>query len=127
MLLQIDPALPVPLYRQLADQVVFRMAAGELREGDQLPSIRVLATRLRINPNTVIKAYRELEHRGFADSRHGRGFFVSASGVEPARAEWRREALERLREAAMRASAVGLGLREILAEVEQAIREGEAS
>ena len=124
MLLQIDPSLPVPIYRQLADQVVYRIAAGELREGDQLPSIRTLATRLRINPNTVIKAYRELEHRGFADSMHGRGFFVAEGGAEPARGEWRRRALERLREAAMRASAVGLELKEILAAVEQAVREG---
>ena len=81
MILRVDPGLPAPLYRQITDQVIYRIAAGEIREGEQLPSIRRLATELRINPNTVIKAYRELELRGFAASRHGKGFGHDASAA----------------------------------------------
>ena len=61
MIIQIDPSNSVPIYRQIMEQIIYRIAAGELLPGDQLPSIRRLSTSLRINPNTVIKSYRELE------------------------------------------------------------------
>ncbi len=104
----IDPANPIPIYRQIVDQVIYRIASRELADGDQLPSIRNLSTDLRINPNTVIKAYRELELLGYASSYHGKGYFVASGGVDPARAEWRKQVLEDLRRAVNRAVEMGI-------------------
>jgi GntR family transcriptional regulator len=74
-----NPALGVPIYLQLMEQVKHAIETGALRPGEQLPGIRPLAEELVINPNTVAKAYRELEHEGVIELRHGAGAFVSAS------------------------------------------------
>lgn len=67
-----------PVYLQLQEQVERRVASGVLRPGDALPSVRALATELRVNPNTIVRAYRELELRGLVESRHGEGTFIAA-------------------------------------------------
>ena len=72
----IDPRSPTPLYEQIATQVRLAVAAGEIGAGDSLPSVRKLARRLRVNPATVVQAYRELETDGFVEMRHGAGTFV---------------------------------------------------
>jgi GntR family transcriptional regulator len=69
----------VPIYLQLMEQVKHNIETGALRPGEQLPGIRPLAEELVINPNTVAKAYRELEHEGVIEIRHGAGAFVSAA------------------------------------------------
>jgi len=69
----------VPIYLQLIEQVKHAIETGALRAGEQLPGIRPLAERLVINPNTVAKAYRELEHEGVIELRHGAGAFVSGN------------------------------------------------
>jgi len=66
----------VPVYRQIIDQVTGGMAAGALAAGDQLPTVRQLAVDLEINPNTVIRAYRELEIRGVLETHQGTGTFI---------------------------------------------------
>lgn len=73
----LDPRSPTPLYEQIAGRVRLAVASGELVEGDALPSVRRLATELRVNPATVVKAYRDLELEGFITVRHGAGTFVS--------------------------------------------------
>ena len=73
-----NPSSGVPIYLQLIEQVKHAIETGVLRAGEQLPGIRPLAERLVINPNTVAKAYRELEHDGVIELRHGAGAFVSA-------------------------------------------------
>ena len=83
MLFRPNPSLGVPIYLQLMEQVKHAIETGALRPGEQLPGIRPLAEQLVINPNTVAKAYRELEHEGVIELRHGAGAFVSANG--PAR------------------------------------------
>jgi len=83
MLFRPNPASGVPIYLQLMEQVKHSIETGALHPGDQLPGIRPLAEQLVINPNTVAKAYRELEHEGVIELRHGAGAFVSANG--PAR------------------------------------------
>src|SRR5215216_7158305 len=80
MLFRPNPALGVPIYLQLMEQVKHAIETGALRPGDQLPGIRPMAEDLVINPNTVAKAYRELEHDGVIELRHGAGAFVSANG-----------------------------------------------
>src|SRR3954471_3285632 len=83
MLFRPNPASGVPIYLQLMEQVKHGIETGALHPGDQLPGIRPVAEQLVINPNTVAKAYRELEHEGVIELRHGAGAFVSANG--PAR------------------------------------------
>jgi GntR family transcriptional regulator len=78
MLLRPNPSLGVPIYLQLMEQVKHAVETGALKAGEQLPGIRPLAEQLVINPNTVAKAYRELEHEGVIELRHGAGAFVSA-------------------------------------------------
>jgi GntR family transcriptional regulator len=69
----------VPLYVQLMEQIKHAVETGALRPGDQLPTIRALAQELVMNSNTVVRAYRELEHEGIVELRHGLGAFVSSS------------------------------------------------
>jgi GntR family transcriptional regulator len=77
MLFRTNPALGVPIYLQLMEQVKHAIETGALRPGEQLPGMRPLAEELVINPNTVAKAYRELEHEGVIELRHGAGAFVA--------------------------------------------------
>lgn len=76
---RLDPASGVPTYLQLVHQVEQALRLGYLRPGDQLPRVREVVADLAINPNTVLKAYRELEHKGLASGRPGRGTFVDAT------------------------------------------------
>jgi len=86
MIFRTNPSLGVPIYLQLMEQVKHAIETGALRPGEQLPGIRPLAEELVMNPNTVAKAYRELEHEGVIELRHGAGAFVSAQarGRKPA-------------------------------------------
>ena len=77
MLFRPNPSTGVPIYLQLMEQVKHGIETGALRPGDQLPGIRPLAEELVINPNTVAKAYRELEHEGVIELRHGAGAFIA--------------------------------------------------
>src|SRR4029077_7371826 len=77
MLFRTNPSSGVPIYLQLMEQVKHAIETGALKAGDQLPGIRPLAEDLVINANTVAKAYRELEHEGGIELRHGAGAFVS--------------------------------------------------
>ena len=79
MLFRTNPSSGVPIYLQLMEQVKHAIETGALRPGEQLPGIRPLAEELVMNPNTVAKAYRELEHQGVIELRHGAGAFVSAT------------------------------------------------
>src|ERR1700721_2007351 len=78
-LFHLSPSSGVPLYLQLIEQVRHAVETGSLHTGDQLPTIRGLAQELVINPNTVVRAYRELERDGVVELRHGSGVFISAS------------------------------------------------
>ena len=82
MLFRPNPSSGVPIYLQLMEQIKHGIESGALRPGEQLPGIRPLAEELVINPNTVAKAYRELEHEGVIELRHGAGAFVSANARE---------------------------------------------
>ena len=82
MIFRPNPSLGVPIYLQLMEQVKHAIETGALRSGEQLPGIRPLAEELVINPNTVAKAYRELEHEGVIELRHGAGAFVSSQSAK---------------------------------------------
>jgi GntR family transcriptional regulator len=74
---RLDSTSGVPIYRQIQDQIRFGVASGLLSPGEQLPTVRSLAVELSVNPNTVIKAYSELEREGLLDSQQGSGTFVA--------------------------------------------------
>lgn len=73
----------IPVYRQIIHHVQTAVAAGRLKEGDQLPTIRALHEKLQVNPNTVAKAYRELEHLGIVAAEHGSGCYVAPAAKAP--------------------------------------------
>ena len=79
MIFRLNPSSGSPLYLQLMEQVKHAVETGALREGDQLPTIRKLAEDLVMNPNTVVRAYRELEHEGVLELKHGSGAFIKES------------------------------------------------
>lgn len=79
MLIRVNPSSGVPLYLQLMDQVKHAIETGAVKAGDQLPTIRKVAENLVMNPNTVVRAYRELQHEGIIELKHGSGAFVSES------------------------------------------------
>ena len=81
MLFRSNPSSGVPVYLQLIEQVKHAIDVGALRPGDQLPAIRRVAEDLVINPNTVAKAYRDLEHAGLIELRQGAGAFVADNGA----------------------------------------------
>src|ERR1700723_2955516 len=80
---QLNAHSGVPVYRQMIDQVQGALAAGRLKAGDQLPTIRQVAVDLAINPNTVTRAYREMEIRGILDTQQGTGTFIAEQKTPP--------------------------------------------
>src|SRR5262245_49946103 len=87
MQLHISAQDGVPIYVQIVNQVKYLVAAGRVAPGEELPPIRTLAEQLVINPNTVARAYLELERAGIVTKRHGSGTYISASGSRLARRE----------------------------------------
>jgi len=85
MALRLNPASGVPLYLQLIEQVKHSIETGAIRAGEQLPSVRQMAEDLVINPNTVARAYRELEHEGVIELKHGSGAFIREAIVPRAK------------------------------------------
>ena len=110
----IDTKSGVPFYRQIIEQVKFAIARGDLRPGDRLPTVRQLAVDLAINPNTVIRAYRELEIEGTVDTQQGSGTFVSDRRPDIDRLERQRMLNQILTDMLARASTYGLTLDEVL-------------
>ncbi|MGA8099832.1 MAG: GntR family transcriptional regulator [Candidatus Cybelea sp.] len=111
--LTVDPRSGVPIYLQIIEQVKRSVALGVLQVGEQLPTVKQLAMDLTVNPNTVARAYRDLEREGVIETSPGRGSFVRANGVTEApkvAAEIGRDALDvALREA----KSVGLGREQV--------------
>ena len=81
MIFHVNPSSGAPIYLQLMEQVKHAIEIGALRAGEQLPTLRKLAEELVINPNTIVRAYRELEHEGIVEIRHGSGAFVAESAT----------------------------------------------
>jgi len=110
----IDPKSGVPFYRQIIEQVKFAIANGSLSAGDRLPTVRQLAVDLSINPNTVIRAYREMEIAGVLETHQGSGTFVSEQRPEIDAIERRRMLDQILTELLARASGYGFSVDEVL-------------
>ena len=110
----IDLHSGVPVYRQLIDQVRSGIASGSLSAGDQLPTVRQLAVDLAINPNTVMRAYRELELGGLIETHQGTGTFIAKKKLETNSPERERQLGQMAREFAARAGAAGFTLEDLI-------------
>jgi GntR family transcriptional regulator len=119
LLFHVDTKSDVAIYEQIVNQVVFGIASGALAVGELIPSVRDLGDRLTVHPNTVAKAYQELERSGYIEARRGRGMEVTADA--PAMCRRRRQVIvrDRLRDALREAVSSALDESEIRDLVEQ--------
>ena len=117
--LKLDLHSGVPVYRQIIDQVRGGMATGTLAPGDQLPTVRQLAVDLAINPNTVLRAYRELELGGALETHQGTGTFISGKKINRNDAERERQLAQLAGDFAARAGAAGFTVEELLDRVRE--------
>src|ERR1700710_2174296 len=113
----------VPVYRQIMDQVRAGMASGTLVAGDQLPTVRQLAVDLAINPNTVARAYRELELGGLLETHQGTGSFISAQRIKRADAERERQLAQIAGECVSRAGAMGFTVDDVIEQLRKSVAE----
>ena len=111
---QLNPHSGVPVYRQLIDQVQGALAGGRLKPGDQLPTIRQAAVDLAINPNTVTRAYREMEIRGLLETQQGTGTFIAEQPVATDSRARNRQMQQLAAEMIARAGANGFSLTELI-------------
>jgi GntR family transcriptional regulator len=115
---RLDLQSGVPVYRQIIDQVRGGIASGTLAVGDQLPTVRQLAVDLSINPNTVVRAYRELELGGLLETHQGTGTFISAQKVQGGEAERARQLAQIVGDCVARAGASGFTLADLIEELQ---------
>jgi len=111
---RLDAHSGVPVYRQLMDQVQAAIASGALAPADQLPTVRQVAVDLAINPNTVSRAYREMEIRGLLDTQQGTGTFIADRKVEYSKDERERQLSQLTGEFVSRAGAAGFTLKQLI-------------
>jgi GntR family transcriptional regulator len=109
----------VPIYLQVMQQIKYLIASGRLEPGEELPSIRVLAEQLLVNPNTIARAYRELEVAGVVEKRRTAGTYVAESGSPLARKERLKLLKERIDQLLVEAFQMGFDLDEVLKQVQQ--------
>jgi len=114
---QIDPRSPVPLYAQIASRLRLAIAAGEIGSGVSLPSVRQLASRLRVNPATVVQAYRDLETEGFVEMRQGAGTYVRDIEAQRRAGERADQAVALVRRMVADAGRMGLTIEELVAAI----------
>jgi GntR family transcriptional regulator len=107
----------MPVYRQIMDQVRGGVASGVLTAGDQLPTVRQLAVDLEINPNTVVRAYRELELGGLLETHQGTGTFISAQKMKRADAQREKQLAQIVGDCVSRAGAAGFTVDELIEEL----------
>jgi GntR family transcriptional regulator len=113
----IDPRSPTPLYAQIASRLRLAVAAGELHPGEVLPSVRALAARLRVNPATVVQAYRDLETEGFVEMRQGAGTYVRDVQDEKRAGERAHQAVALVRRMVADAGRLGVSTDELVAAI----------
>jgi GntR family transcriptional regulator len=116
---RLDSQSGVPAYRQIIDQVQGGLASGTLGAGDQLPTVRQLAVDLAINPNTVLRAYRELEIRGVLDSQQGTGTFIADRKVVQDEPERGRKLDQLVGEFVARAGAGGFTVQDLMSRLSE--------
>lgn len=114
----LDPKTGVPFYRQIIDQIKFGIAKGNLSVGEQLPTVRALAVELKVNLNTVAKAYKELEILNVLETHQGTGTFISTSGIQPSDKEMKQKLHDICDEFTSIAFSYGFQLSDIIEELQ---------
>ena len=110
----IDVKSGVPFYKQIILQIEMAIAGNRLRQGDQLPTVRSMAVELKVNPNTVAKAYNQLELRGIVTTRQGTGTFISDKRIEMSDIERERVLSQMCRTFVSRAASYGFTVRDLV-------------
>ncbi len=118
----VDPRSPTPLYAQIAARLRVAVASGELKPGDALPSVRQLAGKLRINPATVVQAYRELEVEGLVSTKQGAGSFVLDVSADKRQKDRQTEARRLVREMLSTAASLGIPTADLRAAIERELK-----
>ena len=108
----------VPVYRQIIDQVLAAISSGALAAGNQLPTVRQVAVDLAINPNTVVRAYRELEIRGVIETEQGTGTFIAHKKVKQDEVERQRRLTQLVTEFVARAGSAGFTVAELIEQLQ---------
>ena len=112
---KLDPKSGIPFYRQIIDQIRYGIAVGDLCLGEQLPTVRALAVQLKVNLNTVSKAYRELEIKNILETQQGTGTFIGAAELTIPESERRRKLESICTEFLSIAGSYGFGVKEVMA------------
>jgi GntR family transcriptional regulator len=120
---RLDLHTGVPAYRQIIDQVRGGIASGSLGVGDQLPTVRQLAVDLSINPNTVARAYRELELGGVVETHQGTGTFISAPKIRGGGQERSRQLAQIVTDSVARAGALGFTVEDLIEQLRELVVE----
>jgi GntR family transcriptional regulator len=113
----------VPVYRQIIDQILGGIASGKLAMGDQIPTVRQVAVDLAINPNTVVRAYREMEIRGVLETQQGTGTFIARTKVEQNEVERSRRLTQLVTEFVARAGSAGFSVEELMEQLNELLAE----
>jgi GntR family transcriptional regulator len=113
----LDPANGTPFYRQIIDQIRFGIASGKLKTGEQLPTVRSLAVDLKVNLNTIAKAYKELEILGILDTQQGSGTFINANGIVLSDKEKQKKIQDICKEFLTIAFTYGFSVEEVITEI----------
>jgi GntR family transcriptional regulator len=116
---KLDPKSGVPFYRQIIDQIRYGVASGELKVGEQLPTVRALAVQLKVNLNTVSKAYRELEIQSVLETQQGTGTFIDSIRVQISTQERQNKIANICSEFLSIASSYGFSIEEMINELKK--------
>ena len=120
--LQINPNSGVPVYRQVMDQIKYYIASGMLAPGEQLPSIRAMATSLAVNPTTIVKAYTELQHAGVIEIKQGKGAFVAESAGALSAKQLSKALQQLARQLAVEAAQMGASSQQVIQAVQEELK-----
>ncbi|HEU5358814.1 MAG TPA: GntR family transcriptional regulator [Gemmatimonadales bacterium] len=120
---RLDPRSPTPLYAQIAERLKVAIASGDLAPGAALESVRALAARIRVNPATVVQAYRDLEAEGFVEMRQGSGTYVKAVSTERRGRQREAQARQLIRQMLAEAARLGVQPAEIRAALHDELKE----
>ena len=111
---RLSPHSGIPVYRQLMDQVQAALATGSLCVGDQLPTVRSVAVELTVNPNTVLRAYREMEIRGLLETQQGSGTFIAHQDLRHPRKDHERQLITLTEEFVSRGGQAGFSIEQLI-------------
>jgi len=123
MIVRIDPSSSLPAFEQIVQEVKAAIAAGACRPGEMIPSVRRMAAQALVNPNTVAKAYRELEREGVVHARRGLGLVVAAGAEANCRDDRLRSVREDLARVVAEAQRAGISEGDLLAALNEALAE----